>query len=75
MVSTAKEHRIAILLKSLGAELTNGVLGQIPSERASSVSSALQALDADPPTDDEVTDVLEEFPQYRPEIRINHAAV
>lgn len=64
MDAGVKAHRIAILLKSLGDDLSSGLLQQISQERAASVSSAIHELEADPPSDDEVVEVLEEFHRF-----------
>ena len=59
-----QDERIAILLKSLGDTVTDTVLGELPSGRASSLRNVLHQLETLPPPEDEITEVLEEFNRF-----------
>lgn len=60
----SKDQRIAILLSSLGSEFTNSVLSQLGSEQASSMKQVINSLDVDPPSEEDITDVLDEFNRF-----------
>lgn len=64
MASEDTNNRVAILLKSLGGDVTNGVLKQMSGDSASKMSSTMLQLDRIPPSDDEVNEVLEEFNRF-----------
>lgn len=64
MEMATKDARLAILLKSLGNEFADSVLGQIPDAQASELRQALSELDSDPPDDELVNEVLEEFSRF-----------
>lgn len=59
-----RDERVAILLKSLGDNVTNSVLDELPPGRASSLKSVIEQLEELPPDEDEITDVLEEFNRF-----------
>ena len=63
-MATVQDERIAILLQSLGSDLTAGVLSQIPADRASGMSEAISRLESSPPSEEEITDVLEDFNRF-----------
>lgn len=64
MNTGAKNERVAILLKSLGNNVATNVLGRLSPDRASNMESAINQLETLPPTEDEVTEVLEEFHRF-----------
>lgn len=64
MEAEVGEERMAILLKSLGDGVADAVLKQISPDRASSMQTVLDRLEAAPPPDDDVSDVLEEFNRF-----------
>lgn len=64
MSKVSTSERIAILLGSLGGNIKNDVLQQLPGNTATKMTSALERLEKIPPRDDEVTEVLEEFSRF-----------
>lgn len=64
MSKDSTSERIAILLGSLGGDIKNNVLQQLPGKTASKMTSALERLERIPPRDEEVTEVLEEFSRF-----------
>lgn len=64
MPATSKDQRIAILLSSLGESFADSVMSQLPQAQASSMQQTLQRLQLDPPDEDEVTEVLDEFNRF-----------
>ena len=64
MLDADVDDRVAILLRSLGGDLADSVLGLVPRDRASSLSVAIKRLDTAPPPPSEVADVLEEFNRF-----------
>lgn len=64
MTALKNDERIAILLQSLGEDLADSVLERLTPDQLPAMKSAIQQLETIPPTDEEITDVLEEFNRF-----------
>ena len=60
-MNTSTDERIAILLQILGKDVSESVLQQLPSAQVTTMKAGLAELEADPPTEEEVDEVLDEF--------------
>jgi len=73
MTVAVKDHRIAILLSSLGGEFTESVMRQLPAGEASALKLTIQRFESDPPSDEEFNDVLLEFNRFMDFVLSNDA--
>lgn len=64
MQAPTKDERIAILLACLGDGLTDSVMSQLSQEQAASMKKSLERLDNNPPDDEDITEVLDEFNRF-----------
>ena len=61
MSSEEAEHRVSILLRLLGPQVSTTVLASLPSNRQERLQQRLDRLDNQPPSNREVMAVLQEF--------------
>jgi len=64
MESVESEERVAILLNLLGSEVTEAVLGQLSQQRGAKLRVKLGDLAQQPPSDDEVEEIVDEFERF-----------
>lgn len=61
MISHSNDYRLAILLNTLGDELVDPVLAQLPDKEAESVREHMKEIEAKPPSRKRIEEALDEF--------------
>ena len=61
---SGRNERFAILLKSLGDDFATAVLQRVSPEMATSMKSTIDGMEIEPPSEETITDVLEEFNRF-----------
>ena len=64
MTTTQSEERVAILLSLLGRQVAEPVLSQLDGARRAQMNELLDSLENEPPDDDEVEAVVDEFERF-----------
>ena len=61
METTGAESRVSILLNALGRDVSQAILGAMSPEQATRLRERMSDLESDPPSRDEIDEVLDEF--------------